>query len=203
MIRRGSIVSPGGNRVKDSETNNHGAPSLCDNERSVRDLFPVVYEELRDLAHGWSRKGNSIRFLQPTAIVHEAFLRLLKNPDLSWQNKNHFFAIAATAMRHIIHDYVRYQDAGKRGGDWHRISLDESIQIKGPRDIDALALTEALELLEKLKQRHCSIVELRLFGGLEFADIATSLGVSTRTVERDWRAARAWLMAQLKEGIGS
>ena len=173
--------------------------STASNEsNSVHELFPVVYDELRSLAHRWTQKRQGDEILQPTALVHEAYLHLLKNPKLNWESQTHFFAIAATAMRNIIHDHVRSQSSQKRGGQWNRVTFHEA-NYHGHEscEFDAFELTEAIAKLEGLNKRHCSIVEMRLFGGLEFDAIAETLGVSTRTVERDWRSARVWLKMQI------
>jgi len=176
------------------DQNGHAPPPPS----SVRDLFPVVYEQLRALAQRWLERRPGEDTLQPTALVHEVYLRLLKNANLAWTSRNHFVAIAATAMRHILNDAARRRLSDKRGGGWTRVTLNEAITVDESREHDAFALADALKRLEALHERHCRVVEMRLLGGLDVDAISEVLEVSSRTVERDWHTARAWLAVQMK-----
>lgn len=170
-------------------------------ERSAFDrLFPLVYAELRKIAGrrlGGVRQGHT---LAPTALVHEAFLKMIDQRGVAWQSRAHFFAVAARAMRQILVDHARRRAAAKRGGDFEITSLDdESPSVWLPIE-EVLALDEALERLETLDPRLRTVVELRFFGGLEEREVAEVLGVVTRTVQRDWVRARAWLYKELYGG---
>ena len=162
-------------------------------------LFPEVYEALRGLAHTWFRHLTPGLTLQPTALVHEAFLRLAGNTETTYEDRAHFLAVATTAMRRLLFNYLRDRKARKRGGDVTRITLSEAIGAPAGT-VDAFALVEALEHLAVLDQRRAQIVEMRFLAGLKIEEIARVLGLSSRTVKRSWRTARAWLAAELKEG---
>ncbi|HVP73433.1 MAG TPA: ECF-type sigma factor [Phycisphaerales bacterium] len=188
-------------------------------------LLPLVYEELRALAGSHFRRQRADHTLQPTALVHEAFIRLIDYgppaPEPAeggvaesggaggtgagkWRDRAHFFAVAATAMRQILTDHARRKKADKRGGEgWQRIGIENAADAEQPGgDIDVLALDEALTKLASLDatgRRH-RVVELRFFGGLSMEEIADTLGVSKSTIEGDWRAARAWLAAEMSKG---
>lgn len=163
---------------------------------SAEALLPLVYEELRSLAGRYFRQAAGVD-VAPTSIVHDAFLKLCEaNP--SWKDHEHFSAIAATAMRQILVDRARRQKAGKRGGGWERVTLSIAIDGEANR-MDLEALDEALTELTNLDARQARIVELRFFGGLTVIEVAAALCVSTSTVEKEWRRARAWLGARLKE----
>ena len=140
------------------------------------------------------RRGHS---LQPTALVHEAYLRLFGDATIKWQNRAHFFAISAQVMRRILVDYARSRGADKRGGSWAKVSLDEAMIGSFARLDDFLVLDEAMNRLAKFDLRQSQIVELRFFGGLSEEETAEVLGISARTVKRDWRLARGWLYGQL------
>jgi RNA polymerase sigma-70 factor (ECF subfamily) len=160
-------------------------------------LIPQVYEELRRVAGRFMRFERVNHTLQPTALVHEAYARLIQQPQIPWQNRAHFFAIAAQMMRHILVDHARAHRAEKRGGLQHQITLDEVILPTRDQSIDVLALNEALEHLTNFDSRQGRIVELHFFGGLSFEEIAFVLQISERTVKRDWSMARAWLKGEL------
>lgn len=163
----------------------------------------LAYDELRALAASWFRRQASDHTLQPTALVHEAYLRLMKLPDPQWRDKTHFFAVASVAMRRILVDHARHRGTRKRGGSGAtRITLDEAaaIEASGSSVVDVLELDAALSRLEKLDPRQGRIVELRFFGGMDVEEIAKALGVSSRTVKLDWGMARAWLSQQLRPG---
>lgn len=159
-------------------------------------LLPLVYEELRALAGSHFRGQRANHTLQPTALVHEAFVRLIDQPDGKWNSRAHFFAVAATAMRQILTDHARRKMADKRGGGWDKVGLE---QVGGApqADLDVVALDEALTKLAQLDPRRHRVVELRFFGGLSMEEIAEVLGVSKTTVESDWRGARAWLASEI------
>lgn len=169
-------------------------------QEASEQLLPLVYGELRALAGSHFRGQPVNHTLQPTALVHEAYLRMIDSPSERWQSRDHFFAVAALAMRQILTDSARRRKALKRGGDVARVDVDPG--DLGERDgggIDIVALDEALQILEKNDPRRHRVVELRFFGGLEMAAIARVLDVSLSTVEADWRAARAWLSVKLKQ----
>ena len=166
---------------------------------AVRRLAPLVYDELRALAGKYLplRGGAGTATLQPTALVHEAFLRLIGHDAADFKSRTHFLATAATAMRSVLVDYARARGAAKRGAGWCRITLDEAAAFQAETALDLCALDEALARLAHLKRRAARIVELRFFGGMSVEEVANCLGVSVRTVKGDWRTARAWLRAEL------
>jgi RNA polymerase sigma factor (TIGR02999 family) len=163
-------------------------------------LMPAVYERLRALAISYFRNQRSGGTLQPTALVHEAFLRLVQKDAASFKDRAHFFAVAATAMKQILIDRSRRRKAAKRGGDQERVTLDE---VGGPGVASQADLYDVADLLQRLGEldaRQARIVELRVFGGLTVDEVAELLGLSARTVQNDWRAARAWLVRELGRG---
>jgi RNA polymerase sigma-70 factor, ECF subfamily len=162
-------------------------------------LMAQVYGELRRLARKYMRAERVNHTLQPTALVNEAYLRLMTEPGATWQDRAHFFAAAAQLMRHILVDHARARTAGKRGGVQHQVTLDEGLASAEDRSIEVLALHEALEKLAKLDARQARVVELHFFGGLTFEEIAYLLDVAERTVKRDWSMARAWLKLELSK----
>src|SRR5947209_10527350 len=168
-----------------------------DGERWV--LLPVVYAELRRLAEVYLRRERPGHTLQPTALVHEAHLRLVDQTQVRWQNRAHFLGVAAQMMRRILVDHARGQRAEKRGGEIQKLSLDENIDVSGERAADLVALDEALERLAELDPQKSRIVELRFFGGLSVEETAEVLGVSAPTVKRQWRMAKAWLYGQVQK----
>jgi RNA polymerase sigma factor (TIGR02999 family) len=174
-------------------------------QAAVRQLAPLVYDELRALAGQYlpPKAAGRTATLQPTALVHEAFLRLIERNPGDYKGRTHFLATAATAMRSVLVDYVRARCAAKRGAGWCRITLDQAAAFQPQGEIDFVALDEALARLARLKERAARIVELRFFGGLSVEETADHLGVSARTVKGDWRAARAWLRAELAGGSAS
>jgi RNA polymerase sigma-70 factor, ECF subfamily len=160
-------------------------------------LIPLVYSELRRLAGYYLRQERNAFTLQPTVLVHEAYLRLTGLRSIDWQNSSHFFAIAATAMKRILVDHARQRVAAKRGGGGVKVDLDQ-VQLSAPMEGELLlALDEALSRLSSLDPRQSKVVELRFFAGLSEDETATVLGISPRTVKRDWRMAKAWLHSQL------
>jgi RNA polymerase sigma-70 factor, ECF subfamily len=160
-------------------------------------LTPLVYSELRRMARRYMRQQPDGHTLQTTALIHEAYLRLVGQPEKQWQSRAHFFGVAAQAMRHILVDYARARKVAKRGGNPHQVSLDQAMVISPLGSGDLVALNDALETLSKLDRRQSQVVELRFFGGLTEEEIATVLKVSPRTVRSDWRLARSWLMREL------
>jgi RNA polymerase sigma factor (TIGR02999 family) len=169
--------------------------------QALEKLFPVVYQELREMAGALFRhEFRSNHTLQPTALVHEAYLRLIGNTDgISWQNRAHFFGIAARSMRQILVNHARSHNAGKRGGGQTVLALDEAVSFFQTRDIELLPLNEALEKLSKLDEKQAEIVELKFFGGLTNEETAEVLGISVSTVKREWEMARSWLYRELKK----
>jgi RNA polymerase sigma-70 factor, ECF subfamily len=168
------------------------------NQNALNDLTPLVYRELRQLAASYLRKERQGHTLQPTALVHEAYLRLVDQTNPSWQNRSHFYGVAARLMRQILVDHARRRQAGKRGG--LKVSLDEALSFQQGRSRDIVALDSGLNALEKLDPRKCKAVELRYFGGLSMEEIAQTLDVSARTVQRDLRMAEAWLRQEMQNG---
>ncbi|MFL6283429.1 MAG: sigma-70 family RNA polymerase sigma factor [Pyrinomonadaceae bacterium] len=172
---------------------------LTDGDRGVLDeLLPVVYGELRKLASSYLRRERVGHTLQPTALVHEAYMRLVDQTQVQWQNRAHFFGVAAQMMRRILVDHARAHEAEKRGGEFQKLSLDENIDVSGERDVNLVALDDALNLLAEVDPQKSKIVELRFFGGLSVEETAEVLGVSAPTVKRQWRMAKAWLYGQVK-----
>jgi RNA polymerase sigma factor (TIGR02999 family) len=160
-------------------------------------LISLVYTELRRLAGHYLRGERPDHTLQPTALVHEAYIRLTKIRRVDWQSRSHFFATAANVMRRILVDHARARQANKREAFRDAISLEESLVVSRARSSELLALDEALVKLTRLNARQSRIVELRFFGGLSEEETGVVLGVSARTVKRDWRVAKAWLYAEV------
>jgi RNA polymerase sigma factor (TIGR02999 family) len=161
-------------------------------------LTPLVYDELHRLAHRYMRGERAGHTLQTTALVHEAYVKLVDSRRVSWQSRAHFFAIAAQLMRRILVDIVRRQRFLKRGGGRQQLSLTGGLEFAADASPDVVAVDEALLELAKLDRRKARVVELRFFGGLSLEETAEALNVSTDTVGRDWRAAKAWLTRELK-----
>jgi RNA polymerase sigma factor (TIGR02999 family) len=162
-------------------------------------LMPLVYDELRLMAKRHMDRQSPGHTLQTTALIHEAYLRLVDQKEARWQNRAHFFAVAARAMRHILVDYARARHAAKRGGAGHVVSLDEAAVVSEERTSEMVALDDALESLAAVDRRKCQVVELRYFGGLSVGETAEVLKVSPETVARDWRLARTWLLRELSK----
>lgn len=160
-------------------------------------LTPLVYDELRRMARRYMRQQPVGHTLQTTALIHEAYLRLIGQAEKRWENRVHFFGVAAQAMRHILVDYARARQTAKRGGGAQQVSLDEALVVSPKGNDDLVALNDALEALAALDQRQSQVVELRFFGGLTEEEISQVLQVSTRTVRSDWRLARSWLLREL------
>jgi RNA polymerase sigma factor (TIGR02999 family) len=162
-------------------------------------LIKLVYAELRRLAAHYLRGERSDHTLQPTALVHEAYMRMTKMHEVDFQSRSHFFATAATVMRRILVDHARAQRAGKREALHNAVSLEDALVVSPERSSELIALDEALDKLALLDARRSRIVELRFFGGLSEEETGTVLGISARTVKRDWRLAKAWLYHELRQ----
>ena len=166
---------------------------------ALEELMPLVYDELHRIAHRYIAQQAPGHTLQTTALLHEAYLRLVGQEEKHWENRAHFFGVAAQARRHILVDYARTNLRAKRGGGAVRLSLDEALTLGPQQSAELVALHDALTELAKFDGRQCQIVELRFFGGLTEPEIATLLQVSQRTVSSDWRLARAWLLRQMDQ----
>lgn len=168
-------------------------------EQALDRLVPEIHRELRKLAASYLRKERSDHTLQPTALVNEAFLKLIDQRAVRWQNRAHFFGIAAQAMRRILVDHARAHSAGKRGDGAQKVPLDAAMAIGGPMAMDAglLALDEALTRLAAIDPQQSRVVELRFFGGLTMEETAEVMRISPATVGREWRMAKAWLFAEI------
>ena len=166
------------------------------NQQALEDLTPLVYRELRQLAASYLRKESPGHTLQPTALVHEAYLRLVDQKNPEWEGRSHFFGVAAHLMRQILVDHARKRQAGKRA--MLRVSLEEAVSFQPERSRDIVALDSGLRALEKLDPRKSKAVELRYFGGLSMDEIAQALAVSPVTVRRDLRMAEAWLHQKMQ-----
>ena len=162
-------------------------------------LFPLVYEELRRLARRQMRSERSDHTLQATALVHEAYFRLVNQPERTWQNRTHFIRIAAQVMRRMLIDYARARRADKREGGLKRVPLEEPLLLTEEQSGELLALNEALDRLAQVDPRQSRVVELRFFGGLTVEETAEALDMSPKTVKRDWSVARAWLHREVKK----
>lgn len=160
-------------------------------------LLPLVYKELHRLAKSYMRRERPDHTLQPTALIHEAYIRLVGN-DTDWQNHEHFIGVAANVMRRVLVDHARAHNAGMRGGDFRRVELDEGIAVSNDRSNEVLAVDEALEEFKKENPRQAQIVELRYFAGLSIEQIAALLEISPRSVQRDWSSAKEWLFERLR-----
>lgn len=165
-------------------------------------LVPVVYDELRRLAASYMRRERVDHTLQATALVNEAYLKLVEQRSVNWQSRAHFFGVAAQLMRRILIDHARGHRREKRGGEQKKVSLDEAFVFAEQRADELLAVDDSLNLLAKRDPRQARVVELRFFGGLSVEEAAEVLGVSPKTVKRDWSIAKAWLYADLKERYG-
>jgi RNA polymerase sigma factor (TIGR02999 family) len=164
---------------------------------ALEKLIPLVYHELRRLARHYMRRERQGVTLQTTALVNEAYLRLIDQRSVRWQNRAHFFAIAAQLMRRILVDRARKRLNSKRGGDVRKVSLDEAAVVSQSRGADIIALDNALTDLEAMDERKSKVVELRFFGGLNIEETAEAMGVSTATVQREWSMAKAWLYREI------
>ena len=185
------IVPPEKEVTRLLEAWSHGSQEALD------ELMPLVYEELRRMAKNYMNSQSSGHTLQTTALIHEAYIKLSDQKDKKWQNRAHFFAVAAQAMRHILVDHARSHQTQKRGGETQIISLDQVAEISDKRSAEIIALDEALQELEKLDARKSRVVELRYFAGLNEEETAAVLKISRQTVQRDWSFAKGWLFREL------
>jgi RNA polymerase sigma factor (TIGR02999 family) len=170
-----------------------GDPSALDR------LIPSVYKELRRMADRYLRAETPDHTLQTTALVHEAYLRLIDQTRVSWQNRAHFYGVAAQTMRRILVDHAKSKHRGKRGGDAPKFSLDEALNVSAERAAELIALDDSLDQLAAMDARKSRVVELRYFGGLSVEETAAVLDISPQTVMRDWNMAKAWLYQELKK----
>jgi len=166
-------------------------------QSALDELLPLIYKELRRLAGNYLRRERRDHTLQPTALINEVFLRLIDQHDIKWQNRAHFFGVAARLMRRILVDHARAHQAAKRGGEHYSLSLSKADQIAGQPTLDILTLHLTLQRLEQLDPQQSRIVELRFFGGLTIEETAEVLSSSHATVEREWKMARAWLRQEM------
>jgi RNA polymerase sigma-70 factor, ECF subfamily len=166
--------------------------------RAREELIPLVYDELRRLAASYLRRERSDHTLQATALVHEAYLRLVEQKDVQWRNRAHFFGVAAEMMRRVLVDHARGHMAEKRGGGLARIPLTEAVAMASERPAQLMALDEGLTRLEAFDPRQGRVVELRVFGGLSVDEAAQVLEVSPATIKRDWALAKAWLLREIR-----
>ena len=166
-------------------------------QAALDELTPQVYGELRRLARYYLRQERTGHTLQPSDLVHEAYLRLVNEKEIDWQNRAHFFGIAAVRMRHILVEHARGRQAAKRGGGEFLLSLSKANRLADKRDVNLLALDSALQRLEKLDPQKARIVELRYFGGLTIEETSEAMKISPATIKRDWSMARAWLRSEI------
>jgi RNA polymerase sigma-70 factor, ECF subfamily len=167
------------------------------NQDAIPKLVPLVYDEMRRLANRYMRRERTNHTLQATALVHEAYLKLVEQRS-DWRSRAHFFAVAAQVMRHILIDHARGHTRAKRGGAKEAVALDEALVFSEEKSAELLAVDEAMQRLAKLDPRQSKIVEMRFFGGLTVEETAEALGISPITVKRDWSLARAWLYGDLE-----
>jgi len=165
-------------------------------QEALKSLIPIVYSELRGLARRYLRRERAGHSLQSSALVNEAYLRLVDYKRMQWQDRSHFFAVASQVMRRILVDHARRHNL-KRGGNVQRVSLDEAAVVGGDQGVDLVALDRALDALERIDPRKMRIVEMRFFGGLSVEETAEALRLSTITIKREWRSAKAWLYREL------
>jgi RNA polymerase sigma factor (TIGR02999 family) len=163
--------------------------------------MPLVYDELRRMARAYMQRQPSNHTFQTTELIHEAYIKLAKNKEQNWQNRAHFFGVAAKAMRHILVDYARAKQSEKRGGGLEKESLSDNTSVSVDRSEQLIALDDALRALEALDERKSRVVELRFFGGLTNEEMGEVLSVSPETVKRDWRFARTWLLRELMPAV--
>lgn len=162
-------------------------------------LLPLVYEELRRRANSMMRRESAAHTLQPTALVHEAYMRMIRQENVDWQGRTHFYALSSQMMRRVLVDHARGRMRQKRGGDAVKVSIDSGLQLSVQRDPDVLALDAALTRLATLDPRQARIVEMRFFGGMTVQDVAQVLGTSKRSIEAEWTMIKAWLRRELSD----
>jgi RNA polymerase sigma factor (TIGR02999 family) len=167
-------------------------------QAALSQLMPVVYDELHKLAHGYLRRERSGHTLHPTALINEAYLRLIKQDFPEWQSRRHFYGVAAQLMRQILVEYARTRAADKRGGGAQKFSLDEALAFSDEKAVELVALDDALVALAKFDERKVRIIELRYFGGLSLEETAGALDISVATIGHEMRLARAWLRREME-----
>jgi len=172
----------------------------CGDAQAQARLIERLYRDLRRIAAAHLRAERPNHTLQPTALVHEAYARLAGQSEIDLKDRVHFLAIVSHLMRQVLVDYAKARRAAKRGGGGRQVTLDECMFVENTRSLDVLIMDELLERLTKLNARHARIVEMHFFGGLSFEEIAEVLGIGLRTVERDWKMARAWLRSEISAG---
>ena len=170
-------------------------------EAALDELIPLVYQELRRMAHRYLAGQRPGHTLQTTALVHETYLQLVDCRQVRWQDRTHFLAVSAKLMRRILVDYARSRNANKRGGAARPVTLDESLDFAPQRSADLVALDDSLEALATIDPRKSKVVELKFFGGLETSEMAEVLGVSQQTILRDWKLAKLWLLRELSRSL--
>ena len=166
-------------------------------EHALEQLMPLVYEELRQMARHYMRRQSPGHTFQTTELIHEAYLKLDKQESRNWQNRAHFFGVAAKAMRHILVDYARKKHRHKRGGWQQRVTFSDDMAVSNENSEEIIALDDALNRLGEMDERKNRVVEMKFFGGLKVDEIAEVLKISPETVKRDWRFARTWLLREL------
>jgi RNA polymerase sigma-70 factor (ECF subfamily) len=169
-------------------------------QQALDQLISLVYAELHRLAHRYMRRERSGHTLQPTALVHEVYERLVDLKHVSWQNRAHFFGVSAHLMRRILVDYARSRRYTKREGQWRQVPLNEAVALFPDRQTDIVALDDALRALADIDPRKSRVVEMRFFGGLSIKEVAEVLKISEESVQRDWRLAKVWLLRELSHG---
>ena len=170
-------------------------------ELALEQLMPLVYEELRQMARGYMRGQSPGHTLQTTELIHEAFLKISKGGGRNWENRAHFFGVAARAMRQILVDYARSKSRQKRGGWQERVTMAEGVVTTSNHSKELLALDDALQKLEQIDARRSRVVELKFFGGLTVEEVAEVLKISPETANRDWQFARTWLLRELASAV--
>jgi RNA polymerase sigma factor (TIGR02999 family) len=169
------------------------------NNQALEELMPLVYKELHRLADHYLRRERVGHTLQATALINEAYLRIINQDEVNWQNRSHFFGVAAQMMRRILVDHARSHLYAKRGGGAQKLTINEALDVpQQERDLDLVALDDALQRLEQIDPQQSKIIELRFFGGLTIEETAEVLGISPATIKRDWNWAKAWLYRELK-----
>lgn len=171
-------------------------------QAALDQLMPLVYTELHRIAHRYMERERNTHTLQSTALVNEAYQRLINLKHVSWQNRAHFFAVSAQLMRRVLVDYARSRRYLKRGGEWRQVPFNEAVAMFRDRKTDIVALDDALNTLADIDPRKSRVVEMRFFGGLSVMEVAEVLNVSPDTVLRDWRMAKVWLLRELSKGRG-
>ncbi|MHC5024900.1 MAG: ECF-type sigma factor [Planctomycetota bacterium] len=173
----------------------------CGDPESAGQLMPIVYDELRDLASAYLRRERRDHTLEPTALVHEAYLKLMNGAAVEIKSRTHFLAVAARGMKQVLVDHARKRHAAKRGGAWHQITLSGAVAVTDDGTVDPAVLPDVLAALARQDERAAEIVQLRFFGGLTIAEVAEVLEIPIQTADREWRHARAWLRKRLVEEI--